>query len=87
MEEAKKSASPAVDQRLALLNNAFTLSAETERAMERVRVAVAICAKEIANIVGSLPHDTGRLIAALDSLQAAKNLAEHSLLLQRVPKS
>lgn len=86
----------AIDARLALINGNFPLPAETVQAMREIRVAISDAAASIdVSIRGKkrsadeavetpariVKYDVGRLIAALDLLQQAKDVACAALIL------
>lgn len=76
-----------VEARVLLLENNVTFSYEFGNSMELICSALGTAAKEIKRVVESAPqHDKGRLIAALDALQQARNNARDSLLLPQVQK-
>lgn len=71
-----------VEARLSLIEGTIVFSAELGPQFENIRVAITKAAEEVKKAVESAPvHDKGRLIAALDALQTAKNNARDSLLL------
>lgn len=80
----------AIDARLALINGTFPLPAETTQVMGEIRAAISDAAASIdVSIRGKkrsadepiestariVKYDVGRLIAALDLLQQAKDVA------------
>lgn len=75
-----------MDARVALVNGNFDLPEDTRRAMHNIRECVAACATQLAEIARTTTFDTGRMIAALDGLQAVKNTACDAVLLPHAPK-
>jgi hypothetical protein len=68
--------------RIALLGNSHEMPLGAPAAMARVRAAILTAAREIASAVENAPaHDKGRLIAAMDALMLAKNIANDSIIL------
>jgi hypothetical protein len=76
----------AVHARLMMINGMFDLPDETTAAMVRIRELVAECAMSVAKVVGSVNHDTGRLIATIDKLQDVKDVACAAIILPHAPK-
>jgi hypothetical protein len=77
----------AVHARVSMINGRFDLPERTPPALNLVREAVADAAEKVTSAVeGAETHDTGRLIAALDLLQQAKNVACDALILPHAPK-
>lgn len=73
-------ANKAVYSRVMLINGYFTtLPDEVVVSKERVCMLLGGAARELRDTVQKHPHDTGRLIAALDLLQQAKNAALDAL--------
>ena len=71
-----------VEARVELINGNFDLPKESVDAMRTVRSVISEAAKKLRVAVEAAPkHDKGRLIAALDSLQHAKDTACVSLIL------
>jgi hypothetical protein len=76
------------ERRLALLNYrpiTAGIPPEIATAMERVDGYIEDAGRLIASAVLIVPHDTGRLIAAIDSLNTARHAAHDALLLSCIP--
>lgn len=70
-----------VQRRVEMINGRFDLPAETVKAMEQIRVATEVCARAIQSATADVQVDTGRLIATMDMLQQAKNVACDAVIL------
>jgi len=78
----KRKVTDAVEARVEMINGMFDLPDATREAMKHVRAATETAARAVRAAVEAAPaHDKGRLIAALDALQAAKNVACDALIL------
>lgn len=70
-----------VSARVALINGNFDLPEESVQAMKNIRKAVSDAAEIIERESKRVKHDVGRLIAAVDTLQQAKDVACVSVIL------
>lgn len=75
------SPSTIIQDRLHLINGNLKLSPEQIQSMKQIREIISEAAYKMYAVIQNLPHDTGRLIAAIDGLQSAKNVACESILL------
>ena len=88
-----------VEARVELINGQFDLPPENVNAMKEVRAAISECAKRIKAAADQLPsagtardgrpslgYDVGRMIAAMDTLQHAKDIACVSFILPYADK-
>lgn len=71
----------ALDARVALIDNCFNFGDDTTAAAREIRQACQECAKKIRDAAQTVPHDYGRLIAAIDQLQQVKNTACDAVIL------
>lgn len=86
MSQERPKRAVAVAARVKMVNGQFDLPAQTLKSMGEIREAVAETAEKIAaSVERNEKHDIGRLIAALDHLQQAKNIACDSLILPHAP--
>lgn len=67
--------------RVNLVNGNFSLPEETIAAMRKIRELIATCSQELAACTSSVPYNEARLLAALDALQAVKNVACDAIIL------
>ena len=68
--------------RTAMIDGYFNLPEPTIDAMKEIRAAFAECAKKVQHVtLGAGAFDIGRLIACIDLIQQAKNVACDSLIL------
>jgi len=77
-----------IEKRAAMVNGMFDLPGETLAAMGEVCQASEVYAKELQTIFkkNGLKVDTGRAIAAMDGIQATKNIACDALILPHASK-
>jgi hypothetical protein len=78
-----------VEARVELVNGMFDLPQEAKTAMGAVRLAAEQYARAIkaaADAAGKQNYDTGRLIAALDAVQASKDIACVAFILPHASK-
>lgn len=75
-----------VTKRVEMINGRFDLPQETIQAMNDIRQAVDQCARSIQTATSKVETDTGRLIATMDLLQQAKNVACDSIILPHATK-
>ena len=73
-----------IDARVAVIDGQFDLPEGTRERFTVIRGAIKTAAETVANVIretGEGNYDVGRLIAALDALQNAKDMACVSLIL------
>jgi hypothetical protein len=67
--------------RVKVIATRLDLPDETREAMQEIRVAAEVFAQTLETVFKKHKRDTGRAIAAIDTIQHAKNLACDALLL------
>lgn len=86
MSQERPKRAAAVAARVKMVNGHFDLPAQTLTSMGEIRGVVAEAAEKMAaSVECNDKYDVGRLIAALDHLQQAKNIACDSLILPHAP--
>lgn len=75
-----------VAKRVAMINGRFDLPPATLEAMATMRAAFDACARAVEQTATGVERDTGRLIATMDLLQQAKNVACDAVILPHARK-
>ena len=86
MTEKKIVIDDPLEKRVEMINGQFDLPGDSVEGMKEIRIAVSLCARTIHESFKKRKVDIGRAIAAMDSLQQAKNIACDALILPHATK-